>query len=349
MKTLILPVAGESSRFPKIRPKFLLTHPSGNTVLTEAIRGLNLKEFDKIVIIGLKEHQNKYGYVDNLKEELKDSYCDVEFFLLKNKTKNQPETVFKYLKEANIKGEIVIKDCDNYFELDECRGNFIGTYKLNNLKEVNAGNKSYIKFGKSGEIVNIVEKNIISNEFCCGVYGFQEASDFIKVYDRLKTLDNLYISHIIYQMILDGGVFFAKETKNYVDWGTLEDWQKFTSQYITLFLDIDGVLLENSGKICNPKWGTTKGIKENIELINKLYNSGKYFIVLTTTRTDNGFVEEELVSHLKKAGLRNWNRLVMGLPHSKRILINDYSNTNTYPTAISINLERNKGDLNGIL
>ena len=206
MITLILPIAGGSFRFPNTRPKFLLTHPLGNTLLTESIRGLPLKKIDKIVIIGLKEHQVKYRYIKDLKKELYEVYGilgnKLEFVLLKNKTKNQPETIVKGIEDLKISGQILIKDCDNYFETNDIQGNFVSVYSLNNLKSVNASNKSYIKFGKKGEVVNIVEKSIIGDKFCCGLYGFSEASNFLDSYYFLKKYDDLYVSHIIYHRIL---------------------------------------------------------------------------------------------------------------------------------------------------
>ena len=50
MKTLVLPIAGQSSRYPDVRPKYLLVHPNGNLMITEAIRGLDLFQFDKILL-----------------------------------------------------------------------------------------------------------------------------------------------------------------------------------------------------------------------------------------------------------------------------------------------------------
>ena len=49
MKTLIVPMAGQSSRFPNTRPKWMLTHPATNRfMVTESISGINLDFFDKI-------------------------------------------------------------------------------------------------------------------------------------------------------------------------------------------------------------------------------------------------------------------------------------------------------------
>ena len=34
---LLLPIAGRSSRFPNMKPKWLLTHPNGNFMIDESI------------------------------------------------------------------------------------------------------------------------------------------------------------------------------------------------------------------------------------------------------------------------------------------------------------------------
>jgi hypothetical protein len=40
-----------------------------------------------------------------------------------------------------------------------------------------------------------------------------------------------------------------------------------------------------------------------------------------------------------------FDNLIMGLPHAKRYLINDFSPSNPFPTSVSINIERNKDNL----
>ena len=54
--------------------------------------------------------------------------------------------------------------------------------------------------------------------------------------------------------------------------------------------------------------------------------------------------EEEL----KNKGIA-YDELVMGLPHSQRILINDFAKSNPYPSAAAINMPRNKNDLKELL
>ena len=43
MRNLIRPMGGKSSRFPEMRPKWMLTHPSsGSFMCIESIKGINL-------------------------------------------------------------------------------------------------------------------------------------------------------------------------------------------------------------------------------------------------------------------------------------------------------------------
>ena len=339
---LILPVAGESSRFPDMKPKFLLTHPNGNLMIMEAIKGLNLNKVETIVIIGLEEHEEKYEFSEDLKKEFSSHRVDIH--LLKNKTKNQPETVYEGIKRSKLKGSILIKDCDNYFELkDYHNSNFIAVADLHNQDKINASNKSYVNIGSKNTVVNIIEKEIISNVFCCGAYYFEDVNEYLSYYKELADYEHLFLSHIIYKMILDKKVFFTKEVKNYIDWGTIEDWNNYRDDFSTVFIDIDGVLLENSGKYCKPKWGDVGGIVENIDIINKLYETNKVHIVITTARP-----EDIAIKHLEKNNVK-YHNIIANLPHAKRILINDYANSNPYPSAIAVNLERNSNRLGELL
>ena len=66
---LILPVGGLSSRFPGVKPKWLLTHPNGNLMITEAIKGLELDSFDNIYLVTIKEHVEKYDFINGIEKQ----------------------------------------------------------------------------------------------------------------------------------------------------------------------------------------------------------------------------------------------------------------------------------------
>ena len=57
-----------------------------------------------------------------------------------------------------------------------------------------------------------MEKKVISDYFCCGAYEFKYANEFVKYAKKcLKLSKNVYISDVIYSMILDNHSFFTKK------------------------------------------------------------------------------------------------------------------------------------------
>lgn len=347
MTTLILPVAGKSSRFPGMRPKWLLTMPDGKIMLEKAVERLALNNFSRIVIPCLKEHLEVYASKDRIIESFANATGRVpEIKVLDEPTFSQAETIAKTITHAEIEGAVFIKDCDNMFgcNIDEA-ANFVCTINLNQVSLIDAKNKSYVEVDSLGIISNIVEKEVISNLFCCGGYGFLSAQQFYNTYSKIHSSNEVYVSHIIYKMLLDGVEFKKVDANNYVDWGTQREYRDFCHKHITVFCDIDGVLLKNGSKFANNGWHT-HGIAENIESLKKLQDRGVLYLILTSSRPES---ELEWVREVLNNCELKFDRHLFGLPHNRRILINDYSATNPYPSAISINLERDSNSLRNLL
>ena len=92
MKNLIIPMGGKSSRFPNLRPKWMLTHPmSGDLMCVESIKGLNLYFFDKIYFTFLKTHEQDYQISKGLEKSLSklDILDKVKFVILDEQTSSQ--------------------------------------------------------------------------------------------------------------------------------------------------------------------------------------------------------------------------------------------------------------------
>ena len=181
---LLLPVAGMSTRFPNMKPKWLLTSPNGNLMIIEAILGLELSHFNKIYIITINDHLLEFDFIDGIKNQFSQiGYLDkLEFIILDEKTKSQPETIAKAIIQKGIKGGIYIKDSDNYFIETRQSGNFISTFDLNKMDLVHAKNKSYVVTNDEGAILNIVEKKVLGSIFNVGGYGFDSAENYLKYY-----------------------------------------------------------------------------------------------------------------------------------------------------------------------
>ena len=120
MKTLILPVAGRSARYPGMRPKWMLTMPNGKLMIEQSVSKINCEKFDKVYVIALKEHIDRYVNYKNLLKSLRKNISKkVEIFQLKKDTSCQAETIYQFLKHKKIKSSFLIKDCDNEFSIDE--------------------------------------------------------------------------------------------------------------------------------------------------------------------------------------------------------------------------------------
>ncbi len=308
---------------------------------------MDLSKVSSIVVVGLKEHDEKYHTCDILNKQFtKLGIQGLLRLVMIEKSFSQPDTVSQGIKALGIKGPVLIKDSDNFFIHEVKPGNFICYAQIADLDRGNPTNKSYLVMNEAGFVINIVEKKLISDCFCCGAYGFTEASQFVDVFERCKGVTDLYISHLIYQMILEGQSFVGCKVKGYLDWGTLEDWNQYRNRYCTLFIDVDGTLVENSAEYFPPFWGETGAIKRNVEIVNKLYESGYGEIILITSRSEES--RERTLQQIEHIGLK-FHRILFGLLHAKRIVINDYSDSNPYRSCDAINLRRNSEELTEML
>ncbi|TDE21619.1 hypothetical protein E1100_16670 [Vibrio owensii] len=342
MFTLLLPVAGRSSRFPNMRPKWLLTMPDGKLMIEKSIEQLDLDRFDRIVIVCLKEHLERYTSKEMVIEGFERSTgFKPDLVILDEPTSSQSETIYQAIKQGNIEGSIFIKDCDNTFSCTPEPVNAVTTIDLNDIELVDAKNKSYVEVDSLDVISNIVEKEVISNFFCCGGYSFQSTEDFCNAYESINSESEVYISHVIYKMLMSNEEFTRKTATNYTDWGTLREYRHFCKKHMTVFCDVDGVLLKNGSKFAHNGW-KTQGIEANLIKIRDLQKDGGLFLVLTSSRPESEI--EYTINELAKYGVRV-DRCLFGLPHTRRYLVNDYSATNPYPSAVSINLERDSETL----
>ena len=300
---------------------------SNRFMVTESILGLNLGFFDNIYFICLQEHEDKYqfmkGFVTELdKLGLRDKSNIV---LLPEQTTSQSETVYTFLSGYDLDGYIFIKDSDGFYRTEiteEC--NQVAYFDLNDMDDINARTKSYVELALNGTVVNIVEKKVISSTFSSGGYGFADARKFCSTYEKLQDMEGeCYISHVIWQMMLDTEVFHGLKTTDFKDWGTLNAWNKYKSQYKCLFVDIDGTLVTNSSLHFPPYVGSGEPLEENIR--PEEYRTATLFELET-----KGIV---------------FDQLIMGLPHCKRVVINDFARSNPYPSCEAINIPRNSDNL----
>lgn len=344
MNTLIIPCAGKSNRFPNMKPKWMLTHPDGELMIEKALQGLDLNLFDRIIITIVKPHNEKYEANLILSQVFKDN-PKIEICMLDDFTSCASETIYLTLQKMNIEGAFVIKDSDNYVAVNLPKNitNSITGYDLHKHPNINnIPQKSFLIVNEQNIIQDIIEKRVVSNIICLGVYSFESAELFKKAYLELQKNDikgEMYISHVISYLLSSKNIIFeALEAKEYEDWGTLKEWQQVQKDYRTYFCDVDGVLMKNCGKYGSCNWSNNKEIIfENVETIKQLQNKGAQ-IVITTSRPEE--YRNELEKILQIHGIFPY-AILMGMNHAARVVINDFAPTNPYPSGIAITLPRN--------
>ncbi len=347
---LILPVAGKSSRYPNIRPKWLLTLSDGSLMIEKSLSGISKKNINEIVIIMLEDHY-KFISQDQLEELISSKISNnikLKIIALEESTNSQPSTIASYLNSIEEDFSFFIKDSDNYFELEPINLNLISYVDLANVNNLNVNNKSYVQTNRFNEAEKIVEKKVISDKFCCGGYGFKSSFTFLNSFNELGGNDNsdLYISHIIQKQLIEGETFNVIEASNYEDYGTYEDYKKYMSRTKSFFCDFDGVLVINSSKFDLPPW-QYKPLKNNLYKLKEFLEKSPHSkFIITTSRPEKE--KKNIKKFLKDYGI-DCHEIVSDLPHSSRILINDFAKSNPYPSAESINLSRNSDDLSAFL
>ncbi len=347
MTVMIIPAAGLSTRYGLSRPKFLLQHPNGKTMLSAGLSGLIGSQIERVFVVSLEQFFTELDVTSIAMELTETLGVPAEFILLEKPTTSMVDTIRLGIEAIGEDTSIVIKDVDNFVEpsTQEFFGkNFLTRASLYKFPKVNAANKSYVEIDANDYLINIVEKRVISAEFNSGLIGFEHASDFLHFSSLLSGSDEKYVSDVIRVMLQKEVQFKTIHANSYLDWGVLSDWLAYVNEFATIFVDIDGVLAENE----NPygkngaDWARLRPIEDNIKVILEKSCKGFFSVVFTTTRSEK--YRSVLQSQLKDLGFQEF-QLIMGLPHAKRILINDFAVSNPYPSAIAINLHRNARNL----
>lgn len=349
MNTLIIPCAGRSSRFPNMRPKWMLLYPDGTMMVKKAIEGIELEEFDRIIITILKEHIEKFNAEEILKSVFEfDKNNKYELCVLNEPTSCQSETVYETIVRCNIKGKFSVKDSDNYIKIKPgLNDEYIASLNINTFhKEIGRlGGKSFLIVNEQGIITDIIEKKIVSENICVGMYGFEDADKFNDAYKHLKEVSDkryeIYLSHIIAYLIgTKKSVYENVEVDDYEDWGTIKDWDIVLNEKKTVVINMDGLLFERDEKffIDNNCSVQLKPIKENVEKIKELIKEGSQIIFLTSIPEK---YKNNIESSLKELMI-DYYKLIMGCYLSHEVLVKTGQTTIPYPGCTAINLDSAK-------
>jgi len=340
---VIVPAAGLSTRFPDMKPKYLLYDYKHELMIANSIRPF-LREGYKVTIGILKEHDEKYNATQFINYEFGDS---VDVVVLDVPTKGPADTVFQIIEKLGLYSEpIFIKDCDSFFEHDISEGNYVCVSKISDhefLKKI--ASKSFTVANNQGIITDIVEKEVVSDTFCVGGYKFSSALMYKEAFKRLSSEREVFVSDVISVCIGDMNIFNEKKVRDYTDVGTAQDWFEYNDKPV-IFCDIDGTIIINQGRVGTNSY-TDKPIplEKNIKRLLELQDKGAQFVFTTARKNEHKALTRDMLYDL---GFKSFD-LITGLQNSRRILINDYNEANPFPRAESVNIRRNSDNLSDFL
>lgn len=246
---IIIPIVGIGERFKNNgykKPKSLIDI-CGKPIIYYLLDNLKTDNIDYIFIPYNKEY-NEYDF-ENLLINRYPKIC-FKFFCLKDNTRGVAETINIGIKELNESRdiEVICLDSDNFYLCDvisKWNGrNCVFSFKDLDEKPI----FSYIKKDKDDKIIEIKEKEKISNYACSGAYGFKSIIELEKYTSKIikenKTQKSeFYISGVIKEMINEGHTFKNEEilNKNYFSLGTPEQVKQYENPFI---FDLDGTLVD---------------------------------------------------------------------------------------------------------
>ena len=338
---IIMPAAGLSTRFPNMRPKYILADFQGKYMFERSLESFIGKH--NIILGILKEHNDQYNTAGYIKNEYGDA---IQVVILETRTTGPADTVYQILKQAELTTEeFLIKDCDSFFDHDYQEGNYVC---ISNIKDheilKRLASKSFIVSNDQGIITSIIEKQVVSDKFCVGGYKFESANMFMSAFEKLKdaNVKEIFVSHIIEECLNDGAIFKESAVTNYVDVGTAEEWFEYNDKAV-LFCDVDGTIIKAQSRL---EVGTLPiPLEKNIKRVKELIANGSQ-VIFTTARSSNSHEITEQM--LKDLGFVDF-KLISGLPNTKRVLINDYNEANPWPRAVAVNIKRDQDNLSDFI
>lgn len=296
---IIIPLAGDGKRFANdgyTQPKPLI-NALFQPIVFWLLNSLKLKDNDKIYIC-YKSDLNEFNFIDRVKHTIGHS-DQIEFIELNTPTRGAAETTLlcaQQIHNSRRDEPSLILDGDTFYTEDilsiirkEINKNII-FYTIDKSEQPIY---SYISFDKKKDIINIIEKNKISDYACIGAYCFQSTNLMIKaindtIQSDQKQKGEFYISSVYRQLLKEKTIIQAKEFSHFTNLGTPKAVKVFASnlnkdkkKYRFCF-DIDNTLL--SYPKIEGDYSSVQPITKNINFLQNLYSQGHTIILYTARR-----------------------------------------------------------------
>jgi len=298
---VIIPLGGVGERFKQNgykKPKALIKI-LGKPILYYLLENLNIENVDFICIPYNKEY-SEY----NFEQQLKKDFPNINFLFhkLSNDTEGAAETINIALKTFTFQDKPVLcLDGDNFYTTDIIKI-WNGENRIITFEDINNNPiYSYIKIEQK-YVLDIIEKEKISNFACTGAYGFKSYKQLLKytqqiIDNKIKQKNEYYTSTVIKEMLKDDIKFQYSVINNeiYHCLGTPFQVKLFYNQFskkdnksLRFCFDLDNTLV--SFPTVKDDYTTVEPIHKNIQFLRYLKEMNHTIIIYTARRmkTHNG-------------------------------------------------------------
>jgi HAD superfamily hydrolase (TIGR01509 family) len=236
---IVLPMAGAGSRFSLMGfelPKPLI-NVNGKPMIQQVVENMNVEA--NFIFIVQKSHYQQY----NLGYLLPLIAPNCKIVQLDGMTEGAACSVLKAKKFINNDNHLFIINSDQYLEWDSI--DFFNKMLVSkadggiiNFKKENDPKWSYVKLNEDNFIIDVQEKNPISNLATIGGYYFNKGEDFVSAAEEMivnqdKTNNEYYLAPTYNYLIKHNKKIISYEipTSSFWGLGTPEDYQLFLDNY----------------------------------------------------------------------------------------------------------------------
>ncbi len=286
--------AGKGTRFESIYPK-PLNLINGKPMIYYTIKSLKLQlvsNYNLYIIYNKKlDNCNFKEILINMFPELKFNFILIDYF-----TRGSSESAYIGLKKVYDvidNDNIIFIDNDTIYPDETYKylnKRFTNNFIFTNFNVEKDPIYSYVSIDKDNQIIDIKEKQKISDLICIGLYGFKNKYIFCNTFesilkDNSKTNNEFYIS-LIYEYLLKNSYIVENITiDKTISLGTphqLINTNKINTTKLRYVFDLDNTLV--TYPTINKDYSSVKPIEKMINLVRKLKNDGHTIIIYTARR-----------------------------------------------------------------
>lgn len=237
MLNIVIPMAGRGGLFAQAGYTFPkpLIDVKGKTMIEVVVNNLRPTCEHRFVFICQKEHYEKYDLYNILKNATQGKF---EIVQINGITAGAACTVLTAARYIDNDDELIIANADQYIEAginnfiaaarDGAKDGMILTFKSSHPKW------SFVRTDKTGRVIEVAEKKLISNDATAGVYYFRVGRDFVKaahamIEKDIRTNNEFYVCPVYNELILNDKSIFTHEipAEKMHGLGTPEDLNAF--------------------------------------------------------------------------------------------------------------------------